>query len=325
MSISRRNCLQLITAGAASAALPGAFAQSSDRSVRWLVPFTAGGGADIVARLVTQRLSPIMGQNYVVENRSGGATIIATQALLNAPADGLTVMSGNDALAVNPSLYPALPYRVDQDIEFATLLARIPMVLVVRPDFPARTAEEAIKYIKESNGKATYCTWGVGSLSHLTMEALCDRLGVTMTHVPYQGTSPALKDLLGGMVDFMFADVPGALPMLQAERLRPLMVSTAERSRALPDVRTAQELGFKDFNFLSWQGLILKKGVPAPIVEKLSAAARQVLQQADMQRELHTRGMDPWPTTPEQFRKQVLADAAVMKALIEKRKISIKS
>lgn len=325
MDIRRRHCLQLAAAGAASAALPSAFAQGNERPVRWLVPFPAGGGSDIVARLVAQRLSPLTGQDYVVENRAGGATIIATQALLQAPTDGLTIMSGNDALAVNPSLYPSLPYRVDKDIEFATLLARIPMVLVVRPDFPARTAEDVLKFMKDSQGKATYATWGVGSLSHLTMEALSDRLGVTLTHVPYQGTTPALKDLMGGVVDFMFADVPGALPLLQGGRLRPLLVSTTERSKALADVRTAQELGFKDFNFLSWQGLILRKGVPPATVAKLSAAARQVLQQADMQRELHTRGMDPWPTTPEQFRTQVLRDEAVMKALIEKRKISIKS
>ena len=302
---------------------PALGAAPSGPPIRWLVAFPAGGGSDILSRLVAKHVGERLEKNIVVENKPGGATIIATQTLLSAPADGHTVMLGNDALAANPSLYGNLPYDVGKDLEFVAMIARIPMVLVVRADFPAKTPKEVLDHMVRSQSKATYATWGVGSISHLTMEALNERQGIKLTHVPYQGTVAALKDMVSGLVDFMFADMPVSLQLIRAGKLRAVAVPAGQRSPAFPGIPTIAELGFDGFDFFSWQGLIARKGTPAAAAEKLSAAIQDIMRTPQMAQELAERGMEAWPAPPARFREQVLNDTAKMRAIITQRGITL--
>lgn len=317
--VLRRTAGRVALAAAAAAVSGSALADQ----VRWIVPFPAGGGSDIVARLVTTQIEPLTKDTIIVENRPGGATIIATRGLLSAPADGNTVMSGNDALAVNPNLYKDLPFSIENDFDFVSLLARVPLVLVTRNDFPVNNVQEALAYMKSKGDTVTYASWGVGSLAHLTMEALADALGVNPVHVPYQGTAPALQDLVGGQVDFMFADIPGGLPMIQAGRIKPLVISTGQRSAILPEIPTVAETAVPGFDYFSWQGAITRKGIPEARRDQLSAAIRTVLTSDKIQQEFASRGLEPWPTTSAEFREQVLALSAKLKVLMEKREIRL--
>jgi tripartite-type tricarboxylate transporter receptor subunit TctC len=174
-----------------------------------------------------------------------------------------------------------------------------------------------------SQSKATYATWGVGSISHLTMEALNERQGIKLTHVPYQGTVAALKDMVSGLVDFMFADMPVSLQLIRAGKLRAVAVPAGQRSPAFPGIPTIAELGFDGFDFFSWQGLIARKGTPAAAAEKLSAAIQDIMRTPQMAQELAERGMEAWPAPPARFREQVLNDTAKMRAIITQRGITL--
>ncbi|RZS81577.1 Bug family tripartite tricarboxylate transporter substrate binding protein [Pigmentiphaga kullae] len=291
--------------------------------IRWLVPYPAGGGADNVARVVTQRLSQKLGQAIVVDNRPGGNTIIGTQALLSAARDGYTVMNTAEQVAVNAALYPDLKYSAERDLDFVAPLVRTPLLLLARRDLPVSDAAGLLAYMKERGDRLTYGSWGQGGMNHLTMEALAARVGVHPTHVPFPGAAPAIRDLLGGQIDLYFSDPATALPYLRTGKLKVLLVSTRERLPYLPDVPTVDESGYPGFDMYSWQGVLAPKGMPPQVRDTLAAAIRDTLQQPDVNRELRDRGFIPDPGTPEQFRAFFLRSQAELGEIVRKRNIRI--
>ncbi|MBN9478244.1 MAG: hypothetical protein ABS43_26435 [Bordetella sp. SCN 67-23] len=291
--------------------------------IRWLVPYPAGGGADNVARVVTQRLSQKLGQAIVVDNRPGGNTIIGTQALLSAARDGYTVMNTAEQVAVNAALYPDLKYSAERDLDFVAPLVRTPLLLLARRDLPVSDAAGLLAYMKERGDRVTYGSWGQGGMNHLTMEALAARVGVHPTHVPFPGAAPAIRDLLGGQIDLYFSDPATALPYLRTGKLKVLLVSTRERLPYLPDVPTVDESGYPGFDMYSWQGVLAPKGMPPQVRDTLAAAIRDTLQQPDVNQELRDRGFIPDPGTPEQFRAFFLRSQAELGEIVHKRNIRI--
>lgn len=291
--------------------------------IRWIVPYPAGGGTDNIARLVTQRASEVLKQNFVVENRAGGNTVIATQTLLSSAKDGYTVMHTVEQLASNTSLYPDLKYSAERDLEFIAQIARVPFILLVRPNLPASDAAGLIAYLRKNGESVNYGSYGQGGASHLVTEAFADRIGVRLTHVPFQGAAPAIQSLISGQIDLYFSDPTVALPFIRAGRLKPLLVSTRERLPYLPEVPTVHENGFAEFDMYTWHGLVAPKGIPAEAVRTLSAAIGKILEEPAMKKELLERGLIPDPRTPEQFRETFLKSQASLGTIVRKLNIRI--
>ena len=271
MKLLRRQFLQLAGAAAAAPALPQ-LASALDyptRPVRWIVGFPPGGGNDIFARLIGQWLSERLGQPFVIENRPGAGSNIATGAVVRAPPDGYTLLLANAANAINASLYDKLNFNFIRDIAPVAGIARVSVVMVVHPSVPAKTFPEFIAYAKANPGKLNMASNGNGSVPHLAGELFKVMTGVNMLHVPYRGTAPALTALLGGQVQVMFASVPGSVEYVRAGKLRALAVTTATRSDELPDIPTVGEF-VPGYEVSQWYGVGAPKGTPVEITDKLN-------------------------------------------------------
>src|SRR5438105_11825141 len=239
------------------------------RPVRWVVPYTPGGGTDITARIMAQWLSERLGQQFVIENKPGAGNNIGTETVVHSPPDGYTLLLVNPANAINATLYRRLNFNFLQDIAPVAGIIRVPNVMEVNPGVPAKTVAEFIAYAKANPGKINWATSGNGTSVHLSGELFKMMAGVTMTHVPYRGSAPALTDMLSGTVDVMFDNMPPSLPHIQAGTLRALAVTTAVRSEALPNVPTVAETvpGYEASAFF---GMGLPHGTPAEIIDKLN-------------------------------------------------------
>ncbi|MDR6858771.1 tripartite tricarboxylate transporter substrate binding protein [Variovorax guangxiensis] len=302
----------------------GAAAQDyPSKPIRWIVPYPAGGGADNLARLVTQRVSQALKQPIVVDNRPGGNTIIGTQALLASPKDGYTVMHTAEQLASNASLYPELKYSAEREIEFIAPMVRTPLVLLARPDLPASDAAGLFAFLKQGGDKVTFGSWGQGGANHLVMEAFADRVGVRPTHIPFPGAAPAIQSLLGGQIDVYFSDPTTALPYIRSGKLKALLVSTRDRLPFLPNVPTVHESGYPGFDMYTWQGLVAAKGIPPEVVKTLAATVRQTIQEPEIHKELLERGFIPDPGTPEQFKASFLRTQSLLGDIVRKLNIRI--
>lgn len=322
----KRRGFTLLAALVTSLSFAPSFTQAQgypDRPVKWLVPYGPGGGTDIVARIVTQNMSTNLKQPFIVENRGGGNTIIATQALSKLQPDGYSAMQTADQLAANTSLYKELPYVANQDFEFVSSLVKTPLVLLARNDLPVNTMKELVAYIQKNENKMSYGSWGTGSMNHLTMEALAGQLKASPLHVPYAGAPLAINALLGGFIDLLFTDLGSALPQVQAGKLKPLAVSTATRITQLPDLPTIAESGFPGFDLYSYQGVILPKGTPPELVAKLSAAIKVALDNPTIASDLNSRGYIPSPSTPAQFKAQFIKSEKDLGDIIRSRNITL--
>jgi len=321
-----RQCLALVAVVASGLSVTPTLAQVQnypDRPVKWLVPYGPGGGTDIVARIVTQNMSVNLKQPFIVENRGGGNTIIATQALSKLQSDGYSAMQTADQLAANTSLYKELPYVANQDFEFVSSLVKTPLVLLARNELPVNSMKELVAYIQKNENKMSYGSWGTGSMNHLTMEALAGQLKASPLHVPYAGAPLAINALLGGFIDLLFTDLGSALPQVQAGKLKPLAVSTATRITQLPELPTIAESGFPGFDLYSYQGVILPKGTPAELVAKLSAAIKVALDNPTIASDLNSRGYIPSPSTPAQFKAQFIKSEKDLGDIIRSRNITL--
>lgn len=299
-----KGVLRMLCSAALAAALPAASlaADYPDRPIRWLVPFSAGGGSDLATRIVARHVAETLGQAVVVENRPGAATIVAAQEAARAEPDGYTVLTaGMSTLALNPWLYRDLPYDPQKDLTPVSSLVALPIVLVAAPESGLRSLEDVKAYLgREQPG--SFASLGVGSPHHLAMELFMETIGGTATAVPYKGTPPALQDVAAGVVPVMMADLAAARPLIQAGRLRAIAVPAATRSAQLPDVPTFAEAGGPAFEAAAWQGVVAPAGTPSPIVDKLSQAIRHALQSPDVVRQLSVQGMEPTGSTPDAFR-----------------------
>jgi tripartite-type tricarboxylate transporter receptor subunit TctC len=306
MKLPRRSFLHL---AAGAAALPAvshiAGAQTyPSRPVRIIVGFAPGGGTDVVARLIAQGLSERLGQQFVVENRPGAGTNIATEAVVNKPPDGYTLLLVNAANAVNATLYEKLNFDFIRDIAPVAGIVRVSNVLEVHPSVPAKTVPEFIAYAKANPGKLNMGSGGNGVASHMSGELFKMMAGVNLTHVPYRGEALALADLLGGQVQVVFGTLPASIEFIRASKLRALAVTTATRSQALPDIPTVGDF-VPGYEASSWWGVGTPKNTPAIIIEKLNSEINAALADSKMKARLADLGGTVLPGSPADFGKLV--------------------
>ena len=276
-SLNRR---QLIAATAAAVALPAARAQAAwpTKPVRFLVPFAPGGTSEIVARSVAAELTRQSGQNVYVENKPGGAGVVAMVEAAHAAPDGHTIILGHvGTLAVNPYMLANQPYDVNRDFIPVTLLAKVPNVFVIHPDVPAKNFKEFVSYVKANPGKLNYGSAGNASAGHLAMEYLKLVTGMFITHIPYRGTGPQLTDLLAGRTQASSAGMPALGAHIRAGKLRAIAVGTQQRIAAMPDVPTVAEMGYRDFETSQWYGILAPAGTPAEVVKKIQEESFKAL------------------------------------------------
>lgn len=283
-------------AGVAHAAWP-------EQPIRWVVPYPAGGGTDVIARTVAMNLEKHLGKQLVIENRPGGGTSIGATAVANADPSGYVIGTADSGtLAFNPSLYKQLTYDPGK-FTYLGGLARFPLVLAVPADSPYQKLDDLLEAARKEPGKLSASSAGAGSPHHLALERFKQQTNTDILHVPYRGAAPALQDLIGGRVDLMFADLGSGLPNIKAGKVRVLAVAVPERLAAvLPDVPTMGEAGVDDFVAYAWQGLVGPAGLPKEVVDKVSADLLLTLEDPELVEKINGMGIETMPMTAEQFK-----------------------
>jgi tripartite-type tricarboxylate transporter receptor subunit TctC len=281
------------------------------RPITIVVPFSAGGTTDILARVVGQYLSKDLGQPVVVDNRPGAGGNIGAQAVSRAAPDGYTLLMGTVGThAINQSLYKKMAFDPIKDFAPLTRVALVPNLLVANPSQPYKNVKEMIAYAKANPGKVTFGSSGNGSSIHLSGELFQHMAGVEMQHVPYRGSSPAVTDLIGGQIAVMFDNMPSAIGYVKSGKLRALAVTTPKRSPALPDVPTIAEAGVPGYGATSWFGLLAPANTPAPVVTKLNASILKALADPEVKKKLAEQGAEPHGEKPEQFAEFIKSETA---------------
>jgi tripartite-type tricarboxylate transporter receptor subunit TctC len=312
----------LITLGALSA-----HAQSSEpypnRPVKVVVPFPPGGGTDVGARLVAQKLSLKWGQPVIVENRGGAAGRVGAELVAKAKPDGYTLLVGNvGTQSVNPALYKKMPYDPDKAFAPIGMIAELPLVMLVTPSLPWKNVKDVVEAAKKDAGKITFASSGAGGAPHLAGEIFQQASGTKMLHVAYKGGGPAALDLMAGHVNIYFGTVLESVGHVKSGKLKGLGVTSANRSPALQEIPTIAESGYAGFDTGSWIGMLAPAGTPASIINKISADLREVLALPDTQKTLITQGATPWPMTPEQFAQRIKSDQARYGRIIAENNLS---
>ncbi len=300
MSITRRSLASLI---AVAACLPFAAAAQEwpAKPIRIVVPFAAGGTSDILARALGERLQAALKQTVIIDNKAGAGGVIGADSVAKSAPDGTTFLLGTIAShAINPVLNPKMPYDAAKDFAPVILLGSISNVLLVGADQPYRNVKELIAAVKAKPGMP-FASAGQGSSQHMSGEAFRLLAGVELTHVPYKGSAPAIQDVIGGQIPMSFETATVALPHIQSGKVRALAVTSAKRSKVLPDTPTLQEAGVAGFDVSSWQALYAPAGTPAAIVKRLNAEIEKIIAEPEMKARMDGLGLDHSPNTPEQF------------------------
>ncbi|WP_448035185.1 Bug family tripartite tricarboxylate transporter substrate binding protein [Bradyrhizobium liaoningense] len=316
--ITRRTALGLLAASPL-AATPLSKALAADypaRPVKWVVGYPPGGATDILARLLGQRLSEKLGQQFVVENKPGAGNNIATESVVKAEPDGYTLQLVNPANYINASLYKNLSFNFVQDIAPVASFQRVPNVMTVNKDVPAKTVAEFIDYVKANPGKVNMASSGNGTSVHLSGEMFMAMTGCKMQHVPYRGAAPAITDLLGGQVQVIFDNMPSIIQHIRSGALRALGVTTAQRSPQLPVVPTIAET-VKGYEASALFGMGAPKNTPKEIIAKLNSEVNAVLKEPDMAKRLVELGGEPRVQTPEAFGEEIKAETEKWKKVVE--------
>jgi tripartite-type tricarboxylate transporter receptor subunit TctC len=274
------------------------------RPVRWVVGYPPGGLTDIVARVMAQSLSERLGQPFIIENRPGAASNIATEAVVHAPADGYTLLMVSGGNAINTTFYGRLNFDFSRDIAPVAGIMRLPYVMEINPSIPAKTIPEFVAYAKGSPGKLNYASAGNGTTLHIVGELFKMATGINVVHVPYRGSAPALSDLLGGQVQMMFDNLPSSIGYLQTRQLRALAVTTAMRSPALPAVPSLSDF-VPGFEASGWQGIGVPRNTPPEIIEKLSKAVDAAIADPKMEARFADLGGAPFPLSPADLAKLI--------------------
>jgi tripartite-type tricarboxylate transporter receptor subunit TctC len=298
-----------VAVAAAHAADVGAQAYPS-RPVRLVVPQSAGGSTDLVARPLAQRLSETLGQQVVVDNRPGAGSTIGTDLVAKAAPDGHTLLAVAASFTMSPALYKKLPFEPVRDFSAISELSALPNILVVHPSLPVTTLKELIAYVKSRPSQINHGSSGVATGTHMSMELLKHLTGMKMVHVPYKGGAPSVTALLGNEVQVTFATMSTALPHVKSGRLRALAVSTAKRSAAVPDVPTIDEAGVPGYDYSSWIGLLAPARTSPTIIDTLHREAARIVQTAEIRKVLAIEGSDPIGSTPEAFSKLIRIEVA---------------
>jgi tripartite-type tricarboxylate transporter receptor subunit TctC len=322
----KRSLMLTVFAGALLLALGSlgsepAIAQSSGypaRPIRLVVPFTPGGSSDILSRAIGQKLSEAWGQPVVIENVPGAAGAIGAEKVSKAVPDGYTLLMGHiGTLAVNPSLYPNLPYDPIKNFSPVALVARVPNVLVVHPSVAAKNVKELVALAKAKPGQLNYGSGGNGSAANLATEYFKLQTGTSMVHIPYRGTAPAVTDLLAGQIQLVFTGAPAVMAQVKAGQLRALAVSSPTRLEALPDLPTVAESGYKEFEADQWYGVVAPAGTPPEIVSKLNAQINLALASPELRNRLNSEGAIATPDTAAAFGKLIAREITRWRPVIQ--------
>jgi tripartite-type tricarboxylate transporter receptor subunit TctC len=287
------------------------------KPVRMLVPFPPGGGTDYTARLISQKLTEIWGQQVIVDNRPGASTTIASEIVAKAPADGYTLIMGSTNHTINPSLYPRIPYDTIKDFAPVTVAVTASYVLVVHPSLPAKTVKELIALARARPAEINYASSGSSGPQHIAGELFKLMAKVDMTHVPYKGGGPAVVALLGGHVQAQFSTPVSALPHVRTGKLRALGVTSLKRSDAIPEVPTISEAALPGYEAVTWWGILAPARTPREIVNKIHADTVKALQMPDTLEKLAREGVNPAGTTPEQFATMIQDEMVKMAKIVK--------
>jgi tripartite-type tricarboxylate transporter receptor subunit TctC len=280
-----------------------------ERPVRLIVPYSAGGSTDTVARLVGARLSERLGQQVVLDNRTGGGTLIGTAIAARATPDGYTLLMATPPLTVNPSLYSKVPYDLSRDFVAVTNIAGSSNLLVVHPTLAATSTRGLIALLKAHPGKYNYGSSGIGGAGHLAMALFESMAGVDAVHVPYKGGAPAVADLVAGRLSLMMANLTTAQPHIRSGRLRGLAVGTKARSAVLPQLPTIAESGVPGYEANNWNGVVAPTGTPSAVIDRLHTEIVLVLKESALAERMAAAGLDPIGDTPEEFARYLAAEA----------------
>ncbi len=289
---------------------PGAAAAYPDHPIRIVVPVAAGGGNDIVARMLAQKLTEAWGQAVVVDNRPGAATAIGAEIVAKAIPDGHTIMLTSVSFAINAAMRRNLPFDAVKDFALVTQVARVPQIMVVNPALPAATLAEFIALAKAKPGQISYASAGTGSSTHLAMELFMDLTGIKLNHVPYKGTAPGLTDVIAGHVQVTFDAIPPTLPHIRSGRVRALVVGGPQRFPTLPDVPTLAEAGLPNYTFQSWFGILAPARTADAIVRQLNRELVRIVRLPETRQAFVDLGIEPLGTSPEEYGKYLRAEIA---------------
>lgn len=294
---------------AAAAALPLCAYAFPDKPIEWVVPYPAGGGTDVVARTLAEQMAKPLNATIVVNNKPGAATNIGADYAAKSKADGHVVLSADTAtLAANPFLYSKLSYNVEKDFAPVGLMARFPMILVVNPSVPAKNLTEFLAWAKSQTQGAIFATPGAGSPHHLATELLKARTGLVLTHVPYRGAAPAVQDVVGGQVPFMFVDTASGYAHILSNKLRPLGVASPNRVKNFETIPTLAEQGLKGFEAYAWQGLVVPAATPQAVVDQLNKALLEALDTTVVKARFQTLGLELIPSSPKAMAEYARAE-----------------
>jgi tripartite-type tricarboxylate transporter receptor subunit TctC len=293
--------LALLVALFASVGPCTAQAPYPDKPIRLLLPFPAGGAVDIIARVMTAKMSEDLGRPFIIENKSGAGGVIATDAVAKAAPDGYTLLLTTPNHTINAALQTSLPYDAERDLVPVSVIAEVPEVLVSHPAAPFATFPEFVEYARKNPGKLNYASAGLGTLPHVTMELLLRRIGIHVTHVPYRGAAPAMNDLLAGVVQLKMDTYTTSNPQVMAGKLRMLGIASRHRSKLMPDVPTIAEMGLPGYEGILWNAIMAPAATPKPIIDKLAAASAKVAHAPEIAERLQRDGVDPVGGTPQEL------------------------
>lgn len=312
-------------AAVATVALPAvSFAAYPDHPIEWVVPYAAGGGSDVVARVVADPMAKALGQSIIIINKPGAATNIGADYAARAKPDGYTVLTGDTGtLAANPYLYKKLSYSAEKDFSSVGLLVRFPMILVVNPKLPIKNLQEFEAWAKAQSGGVSYATPGAGSPHHLATEIFRERAHLNLVHVPYKGAAPAVQDVMGGQVPFMFVDSVTGYQNIQAGKLRAIGIATPKRSKVFPDIPTMDEQGVKGYEAYAWQGVVVPKATPADRAELLSKQLQATLKEPAVAKRLEEMGLEVTPSNSADMDKFLAAERAKLGPVIKSNNIQL--
>jgi tripartite-type tricarboxylate transporter receptor subunit TctC len=304
------NVARIACAALAAAAAGAAFAQAGypGKPVRLVVPSSAGGGTDIVARIIAPDLSKRLGQQVVIDNRPGAGTMIGIEVAAKSPPDGYTLLMGLSTLAINSALYKKVPYDPQRDFAPITQAVSSASIIVVHPSIPVKSVKELIAFSRARPGQLNYASAGTGTYPHMTMELFLSMAKLKMVHIPYKGTGPAMIDMVAGQVATMAATILTGMPQIRAGRLRPLGITSAARSSIVPDIPTVAEAGLPGFESVQWYGMLAPARTPKDIVNRLHAEATAVLKQPEIKARLAADGADLVASTPEEFTRYIQSE-----------------